>query len=276
MDTRGLPIPPLDMVMPALPQMIFGFGNVIPICIVLFLAWRYLRKTGSPIGFLFLAAGGVATLNEPIVDILGLCWFPQYGTAPLFEAWGVKIPWWMLPVYIWYVGGQAFYTYQRFEQGITTRGVFKLYLTFAIVNGLLETPGLWLGVYAYYGEQPFVFLKFPWWWAFCNALMPMVMAALVFALRPVLVGVRQLAIIPMGLMAVALTNGAVSAPTWLALNSPYGPVVTHLAALVSLGMGLMVAYGIALVVATDAERLQTTASSSTGATRIRAGVTSGL
>lgn len=256
MDTRGLPVPPLDMAMPYWPQMIFGFGNIVPICIALFFCWRYLRRTGSPIGFLFLAAGGVAILNEPIVDILGLCWFPRHGTFPLFEAWGVKIPWWLLPVYVWYVGGQAFYAYQRFEQGITTQAVFRLYLTFAIVNGLLETPGLWLGVYAYYGEQPFVFFKFPWWWTFCNALMPMVMAALVFALRPVLVGGRRLAIIPMGLMAAALTNGAISPPTWLALNGNAGPVVTHLAALVSLGLGLMVAYGVSLLVATDAASLR--------------------
>lgn len=270
MDTRDLAVPPLDMVMPYEPQLIFGVGNIIPICIALYFCWRYLRRTGSSIGFFFLAAGGVAVLNEPIVDILGLCWFPQHGTYPLFEAWGVKIPWWLLPVYVWYVGGQAFYAYRRYEQGITTAGVFKLYLVFAIVNGLLETPGLWLGVYAYYGEQPFQFLKFPWWWAFCNALMPMVMAALVFSLRGVLVGARRFAIIPMGLMAAALTNGAVSPPTWLALNSGAGPLLTHLAALASLGLGLMLAYGIALLVATDTARLRAGARPPFAATSVAA------
>lgn len=252
MDTRGLPVPPMDMVMPYWPQMIFGFGNVIPLCIALYFCVRYLRKTGSAYGFLFLIAGGVAVLNEAIVDILGLCWFPQHGTWPLYEAWGVKIPWWMLPVYVWYVGGQAFYTYQRFEQGITTAGLFKLYLTFAMVNAVLETPGLWLGVYAYYGDQPFVFLKFPYWWTFCNALMPMTMATLVFAARDVLQGYRQLAIVPMGLMSAALTNGAIAPPVWIALNSDAGPVLTHLAALLSLGLALLVAYGLSLMVATDA------------------------
>ncbi|HKY92768.1 MAG TPA: hypothetical protein VJM11_17085 [Nevskiaceae bacterium] len=247
-----MPTPPVDMVMPYWPQMIFGFGNVIPIAIALWLCFRYLKSHGSAYGFLFLLAGAVTVLNEPVVDILGLCWFPMHGTYPLFEAWGVKIPWWMLPVYTWYVGGQAFYVYRRFEEGITTRGLFKLYLTFAVVNALLETPGLWLGVYAYYGEQPFQFLKFPYWWAVVNALMPMTMAALVFRLRPLLTGVRQFLIVPMGLMAAALTNGAIAAPVWISLNSGAGPVITHLAALVTLCFGLMFAYALSQLVATDA------------------------
>jgi hypothetical protein len=259
MDTRGLPVPPLDMVMPYWPQMIFGFGNVIPICIALFFCARYLQRTGSAVGFMFLVAGGVTVLNEPIVDILGLCWFPAYGTYPLFEAWGVKIPWWMLPVYVWYVGGQAFYTYQRLEQGISTRGLFRLYLTYAVVNAILETPGLWLGVYAYYGDQPFVLFKFPYWWTFCNALMPITMAVMVWRLRPLLQGMRLLLVAPMGLMAATMTNGAISAPTWVALNSGGGPVVTHLAALVSLGLALMVTYGLSLLAAHDAVPLTATA-----------------
>lgn len=252
MEVTTMPQPPVDMVMPFMPQMIFGFGNVVPIAIALFFCFRYLRSHGSAFGFLFLAAGALTVFNEPVVDVLGLCWFPRHGTWPLFEAWGVKIPWWMLPVYTWYVGGQAFYVYRRFEDGITTRGLFRLYLTFAVVNALLETPGLWLGVYAYYGEQPFQFLKFPYWWAIVNALMPMTTAALVFRLRPLLTGMRQFAIVPMGLMAAALTNGAAAVPVWVALNSGAGPVVTHLAALASLGMGLMFAYGLCQLVATDA------------------------
>jgi hypothetical protein len=36
-------------------------------------------------------------------------------------------------------------------------------------DALMETIGINLGVYTYYGVQPFKFLNFPYWWAFINS-----------------------------------------------------------------------------------------------------------
>ncbi len=259
---------PIDMVMPAGPQLAFALGNGIAIAVFLVLAWRHWRRAGSPIGFLLLLAGALTVFNEPVVDVLGKCWFPRHGTWPLFEAWGVVIPAWMLPVYGWYVGGQAFMAYRLFQSGVTTRRLFGLYASFAVVNALLEIPGLQLGVYSYYGAQPFAVLGFPLWWTCCNGLMPLVIAGVVLRSAPLLQGLRQAWVVPMGLMAAGATNGAVAVPVWVALNSGSPPWLTHLAALASLTMGLLLCRGLALLVAVDAPLRQGDTASGSHRTRL--------
>lgn len=247
---------PVDMVMPALAQTWMGYLNWSLVLVVLFFALRYWKSSGSPVGVLFLLGGALATLNEPIVDVLGKVWFPAVGAEVLITAWGVSIPTYMVPVYAWYVGGQAFLAYRLYERGLTTKQMFRLYAAFAAVNVLLEVPGLQIPMYSYYGNQPFVVLGFPLWWTFVNALMPMTMAALVFRLDPVLRGPRRLLVIPMTWMAAAAVNGMVAAPVWVALNAEGGTLaLTHAAAVVSLFLGLMLCYGLSLM-AKRASRMQ--------------------
>jgi hypothetical protein len=253
LDTRNLPIPPVDMVMPAGPQLVFLIGNGLVCMVAAIAAERYRRRTGRPVGFLLLLAGMATVVNEPVVDILGLCWFAANGAIPLFKAWGVTIPAFMLPVYCWYVGGQALFAYASIERGVTTAGLFRLYGWFALVNVLLEVPGLNLGIYAYYGQQPFELLRFPLWWPICNALMPIVMAALTFRLLPHLSGAGCLLIVLLGPMAAGMTNGAIAVPVWVALNGGAPLWGTSLAAVVSLCLGLTLAFLLSRIVAIDAE-----------------------
>ncbi len=246
---------PVNMVMPAAAQLWMNCLSWGLVAVMLVLAISYWRTKGSPIGIFFLAGGALTCLNEPIVDVLGKCWFPAIGSWVLFTAWGVSIPVHMVPVYAWYVGGQALIAYRIYEKGISARGVFLLYAAFAIVNIVLEVPGLNTPqpMYSYFGNQPLVIAKFPLWWTFVNALMPMMMAGIVFSLRAVLQGWRLLLVVPLAWMTAAATNGAVAAPVWVALNlQSSSMVLTTVAAFVSLGMGLMVCYGLTLLVATNA------------------------
>src|SRR5690606_2222866 len=95
--------------------------------------------------------------------------------------------------------------------------------------------------------------RLPLWWPCVNALMPMVMAAGVLRFEHALTGVRKLLVIPMCWMLGAATNGLVGAPTWVALHTDgVSSAVTHAAALVTLGMGIMVCYSLSLLVGCDA------------------------
>jgi hypothetical protein len=238
--------------MPQMPQSIFIAANIL-ICACAFVyAERYRRRSGSPIGFLLLLAGAATVINEPVVDVLGLCWFAKQGSIGLFTAWGVTIPAFMLPVYCWYVGGQALFAYQAMQAGMTPGRLYRLYGIFALVNVALEVPALNMGIYAYYGRQPFQLLGFPLWWPICNALMPIVMAALVRVLLPSLSGYRSLLVILLGPMAAGMTNGAIGIPVWVALNSAAPPWVGRFAALISLGLGLTLAFLLTRVVAQNA------------------------
>lgn len=245
------PPQPTGMVMPETAQAIFTFGNVIPLTVILVIAIKYAREHSSAVPFYLLIGGALAVFIEPIVDVLGLVYFPHEGSWGVFRAFNVTIPAFLLPVYAWYVGGQAFLTYRVIEKGVTTKGLFKIWLILAISNGILETPGLLMGVYTYYGAQPFQLFGFPWWWTFCNALMPITAAVLAFKLRPLLLGWRLALLIPIVPMADALVNGAVSWPTWLALNSGLGYAATYPAAILSFLLGTIFLYVIALTAVND-------------------------
>jgi hypothetical protein len=246
------PVPPMEMVMPAMPQTIFIVANL-AVCGAAFVyAEYYRRRSGSAVGFLLLLAGAATVINEPVVDVLGLCWFADRGSIGLFTAWGVTIPIFMLPVYSWYVGGQALVAYIAIRSGVTTQRLFRLYAIFAAVNVALELPGLNMGIYAYYGTQPFEAFGFPFWWPVCNALMPIVMATLVYGLLPYLSGVRGIWLVLLGPMAAGMTNGAIAIPVWVALNSGAPLWGTTLAALVSACLGLTLAFLVTRIVAVDA------------------------
>jgi hypothetical protein len=251
MDAYSPLLPPVEMVMPQAAQSVFMAANVLVCIIALGLAERYRRKYRSSVGFLILLAGALSVFNEPVVDVLGLCWFAARGSTPLFVAWGVTIPAFMLPVYCWYVGGQALLVLMALQQGATIRQIFQMYAVFALVNILLEVPGLKMGIYAYYGRQPLMLFGFPCWWVICNGLMPIVMAAIVFRLQPFLSGPRRLLIALVGPMAAGITNGAIAIPVWVALNSGMQLWATQIAAAISLCMGLMLAFLVTQAVATD-------------------------
>jgi hypothetical protein len=243
------------MVMPQTAQTVFTVANIALCVIALVFAQRYQRSSHSAVGFLLLLAGALTVLNEPAVDILGLCWFATQGATPLFTAWGVTIPAFMLPVYCWYVGGQALIALIVMENGATRAKIFRLYGLYALIDVMLEVPALKMGIYAYYGNQPLRLLEFPCWWAICNGLMPIVMAAMVFRLQPLWRGPRRLLLVLIGPMAAGMTNGAIAMPVWLSLNSGAPLWATHVAAAVSLAMGYTLAFLVSQAVAVDRYRI---------------------
>ena len=250
---------PIEMVMPEAAQLWMNIISWGMVAIVLVFALQHWRKSGSSIGVWFLLGGAMCAVNEPIVDVLGKCWFPAINSWVFIKAWGVSVPIHMVPVYMWYVGGQAFLCYRLYEKGITQRGVFGLYALFGFMNILLEVPGLntQVPMYSYFGNQPLLFMKFPLWWMFCNALMPMMMAGVVFHFDSLLQGARRILVVPLAWMAAAATNALVAAPIWVALNAEASTMELTLgASVISLGMGLLVCYGLSLTVATDAPKVR--------------------
>jgi hypothetical protein len=129
-----------------------------------------------------------------------------------------------------------------------------LYAFCAITDVIMEVPAIQAGSYTYYGNQPFVFFKFPLWWAIPNSLMPMIMGGVMFKLEPMLQGAKRLLAIPMLWMIGPAANGLVAAPVWLALHLPGDNTGLSLAAgFISLGMGMLACYGLGLMVAKDSK-----------------------
>ena len=221
-----LPQPPTHLHMGATAQAIFTTGQAVPILVFGVIAVRVLRKEGDHVPLLLMFGGAAAMLCEPIVDVMGLCYFPRAGQWRLFEAFGRPIPWFIL-VYVWYVGGQSFIALRQLEKGATARNVWRLYAIFAVLDMVVETPGLYMHLYTYYGKQPFDFFRLPLWWPVVNGAMPIVCATLIYRLRPRLNGWAILAVIPIVPMADALTNAAAGFPLWVTLNTRLGYAWTY-------------------------------------------------
>lgn len=235
--------------MPLVPEIIFTIFLGIPVLIAVFFAIRHLMTGRGPLLLFCLIGGGVACLFEPIVDTLGLCYIRQGAVTHTFSSMGREFPLFINFVYIWYVGGLAYLAFRIFQTGVTRKAVFQLYVIDVFINIWLESPGVLMGAYEYYGPQPLNFWGLPLWWVCVNPLMPMTAGALIYRLRAHLPGWRLALVIAFIPMADGIANGAAAWPVWTALNLNAHLVITHLAWLVTLGLALTCVWILGFVVA---------------------------
>ncbi len=255
----NVPQPPIDMPMSGAIGW-FTIFIFLPMGAALVLAIAHLVQGKGPMLLLCLTGGMIASCFEPIVDVLGLVYFPDSGRGTAFTLMGRPMPWLIVFVYTWYVGGQAYVAHRLFERGIDQAGVYRLWATFGLINVVLETPGILAGVYTYYGAQPFNLWGFPLWWDVVNPLMPITAGALITKARPFLgSGWKLLGVIPLVPMADGIANGATAWPLWIALNSGVGYVVTYPAAIVTFALVMYALWFVSLAVARPAEQTVRTA-----------------
>jgi hypothetical protein len=196
-------------------------------------------KTKSAIPALILVGATIATLTEAIWDILGNVWYPEIGQTPMYRFFNASVPIWMLAAYPLYLGGLGYAFYKKLISGMATSYIWKFYLVSWVANAVIEIPALQLGVYEYYGAQPFKVLGFPLWQAMGNSLMPVIIGASIFGFRQFLVGARQLLILPMVPMAQCIALMTIGWPTFVALHSGHGYAWTYPAAMISFGISLL-------------------------------------
>ncbi len=250
-DIAGLaPIhhPPEGMVMSELWQPVMTWAQVIPVLLVVWFAFRRWLPKEPGLVLACLAGGGLATLLEPMVEHLALVWFAPVGMWEMFRLFGRPMPWFILPCYVWYVGGQAMLTLAVLRRGIDLRGLFLLYGAYVLSNLAMEVPAIAAGIYSYYGPQPFQVAGLPLWFQSINAASPIVAAAVIHRLgsRPGWHPAMAIAVVP---GAHALSNAVAGWPMWAALNTTSSLAVTHVTGLVTIGLAVLLTYLVALAVA---------------------------
>ncbi len=234
---------------PFMAEMLFTVFLGIPVVVGVFFAIKHLVTGRGPLLAFCLIGGGIACLFEPIVDTLGLCYIREGATLTTFSSMGRDFPLYINFVYIWYVGGLAYLAYRVYSTGVTRKGLFQLYLIDVFINIFLESPGVLLGAYEYYGPQPLNFWGLPLWWVCVNPIMPMTAGALIYKFAPHLPGWRLALVIAFIPMADGIANGATAWPVWTALNRDAPLFVTHLAWLVTLGLALTAVWILSFAVA---------------------------
>lgn len=242
----SIPRPPVEVLMPATAELLFTVLGAGPLAVVLAIAIRHIVKGRGPLLLFCLIGGAVASLFEPFVDVMGLVYLPEHGAMGTFSLLGRRMPLFVPIMYPWYIGGLAYLVCRQFESGVTTARVFKLWGTMAVINFVLEAPGLLTHVYTYYGKQPLNLWGQPLWWGGVNAFTALVAGALVFGAKRFLGSGWALAgVVPLIFIAEGTSNAGTAWPMYAALNDgDLSYAWTYGACFVTIGL---VVYGVWLI-----------------------------
>lgn len=240
------PVPPRDLVMPHVPELLFLGGSIVFLVALVVVAARDLVRRKDATLFALLVAGALAAIVEPIVDVNGLMYLPENGAIQAFTLYDRAMPWFVVTAYAGYFASLAYAGYRLLLTRPTAGRVLKTYAGMVVFNIAFETPAVLLGVYSYYGDQPLNFWGFPLWWGLVNPLTSMAVATFIVIvrgrLRPAAVLAATVAALP---IAAGAANGAAAWPMWLALNSGFGMGVKYLAALITFAIALSLIRGMA-------------------------------
>jgi hypothetical protein len=228
--------PPRDMATPLAEQRtaLLAIGALVALMLLAAL-WRW-RRTGNPTGVLLLVGGLACSLNEPLVDLLGHCFFPGDGWIS-HTFFGYPVPVWVVLAYVGFFGGLTWLTVELLRSGTSRRTVRLGVGAVWVLNLILEMPLLASGLYVYYGEQPFSVGGFPVSWLVINSLGSMSAAVVVVRLSGWFVGARRalLVLVP---YVTYLWSWVLAMPNFVALNAEVPTEVRWLATAVSFLLGL--------------------------------------
>lgn len=249
----GLPIPSVNAVAPTtVSHGATAFFGVVA-CLAFLYGLKHWRDTGRPVLLLILVGGGMCTLAEPLVDLMGACWHPNIGQPVAFEFMGRYMPWWIVAVYFAYWGAQGGLLYWLMQRGMTMKTMRWLILIPIVGDILIEELALPSGLYIYDGQQPLILLNsLPFWWVPCNSIGLLLAIALVSVCAPHLKGLKLLLIpllLPMGQL---MGYVAVGLPSFVVINTAGVPnAIVQAGGIATWLLGLLVFHAISLVIATD-------------------------
>lgn len=137
--------------------------------VILALPWAInaVRRYRNWMPIIVMVSGLLCSLEEAMLDMLGhLHWAPDL--MMVYTNFGVSVPMLIPLCYVAFLGLMSYFCYFVIRNGAKLRHYFMLLAMGALLDAVMETIGINLGVYRYYGFQPFEFLNFPYWWAFIN------------------------------------------------------------------------------------------------------------
>ena len=216
-------------------QLIFTLMQVIILALIMAFLARDCFRQRNWMPFTLLAGGAIALLQEPVVDIAGLIWYPPDGAWAVMHVDGRALPWLCLFGYIWLYPGLGAIVYIMIRNGAGRADIWKFWaglMVFLMVG--VEFYGSGTGVYHYYGDQPLKLFDYSVYWGFINATSTVLTGALAWALRKHLTGWRTVLAVAVAPLAVGASFFGAGATTFVVLNS--GPLpwyVTQLAGLVT-------------------------------------------
>ena len=247
-----------------------GYGNLLPatsgihastfgalfflfwaglLVVVLALPWATVRlvKHRDPLPWLALLSGLGTCIGEPMLDHVGhLRWSEHLIVPTAFHNFGLAIPALIPPCYMLFMGLESYWVYTIIQKGITKKNLLLMMAACGLTDAIMETPGLMLKAYEYYGNQPFKFYKFPFYWSFTNAAAIVAIGVVLHFVWPRVKGrgIKQLWVIPIGLIATTFAEFGTGFPVFLSINAN---IPTWLQWVLSLGTVVLAPYFVSLM-----------------------------
>lgn len=191
-------------------------GIALPWC----LKRAFVNKDYLPI--LCMGAGFGTSLGEPMLDLVGHLRWSENLHGPAFTNFGIPVPLLIPPCYALFMGLEAYWGYMIIQRGISVKNFFMLFAAIGASDALMEHPGVIMGVYEYYGSQPFEFYKFPFYWSFTNGAAIATIGVMFYFVWPVLKergGWWQLFVLPLGIIGTTMAEFGTGFPVFLAINA---------------------------------------------------------
>lgn len=221
-----------------------GYGNLLPdpsgLVASDFAAWFFLFFAGAAVVLLALPwatarlvrhkdalpwlmlLGGLGTsIGEPMLDHVGHLRWSANLLGPVFHNFGLPIPALIPPCYMLFMGLESYWIWSIIQLGVNKRAWFLMFAASGISDAIMEHPGVIMKVYEYYGTQPFEFYKFPFYWSFTNGAAICTIAVLLHFVWPRVKGqgLKQLWVIPLGIIGTTAGEFGTGFPVFLAINA---------------------------------------------------------
>lgn len=180
-----------------------------------------------------------AVMIEPIYDNTLLYWYPDANRLAFFRAFGRTIPWYVPLGYAWFFGGSGYLVYRVIEARASAARFWQLFAATVVIDWLAVSVCEWLGLSAFYGNQPFHLFGSPLWFSFCDATGGFVLGAALALFVPQLEGTRRLWLLILPSSTYASTLGSTTAPVSLALNSGWTTPVIWLGGAATIALCLI-------------------------------------
>ena len=147
--------------------------------------------------------------------------------------------------YAWFFGGSAYLTWRVIEGGATKGHIWALFAGTVVVDWLAVSICEWLGLSAFYGNQPYHLFGSPLWFSFCDATDGFVLGAALTLFMPYLKGMRRLWLLILPSFTYGSTLGSTTAPVSLALNSGWPTWAVWAGGTATMAMCLIVVHVVA-------------------------------
>jgi hypothetical protein len=198
-----------------------AYAGAIVVLIALPWAIWCLRRRHDWLPLLMLGAGAITSLGEPQLDLVSHLRWANSLPGPAFTDFGLHVPALIPPCYMLFMGLMSYWVYTVLKRGCTVRQFAWMAFFVGLADAIMENPGLAMHTYEYYGNQPFKFGNFPFYYAFTNSAAICTISVMVYFMWPRIKdkGWMMLAILPLGIIGTTIGEFGTGFPVFLALNA---------------------------------------------------------